>query len=848
MLYFWYIRLLGNTSCFMEHNIFSPRLNKVDKDSLSSSLQTFAQGVLILLFGLLPILFIPGVYTALGFTKSYFVALGVFVALVALSLSVLRSGSIRLVIPPALAFYWLFVLFALASALLSGDSADAIFGNVLEVHTVGFMTLLGIVMTVSLAFTGAKASVSRLFTALGISAILLQTFHILRLMFGPELFDFQIFTSQTVSLIGSFNDLAIFSGLVILVTLIVLQQLTARIWGQVVAGFLVLSSLLFLAIVNFYSIWVILGFMSLLMALYLISKDTWLKGATTDTVPVSRFGLAMVGLVCLVSALFVISGDFAGGVVNRATGINYLEIRPSLSATLDVTKAVIAEDALFGVGPNRFEDAWRQYKNPVINQTLFWNTSFGAGSGYVPTLFVTTGIVGGLLFLLFLLAFIYVGYKTLFATKIQDYGWYLVGTVSFISALYLWAITLVYVPGTTILLLAALMTGVAFAVYVTVSAQSGVQIDVSTNRQYGLLLIAVVLVVIITSTLSVIGLTKQYVANVTYADTVRAFQTGADLAQTDEGLLRSQELNTQDIFVAERASLRLAELNRLSSLPAEEVDEQRFDSVLAEGVGLAELAISLDPTNPNNHMLLSSFYGLLDPSQFEGIQERNQALFARARELDPVNPIYLVQLAQYQARVGDLAATRASLLEAINIKNNYTDALFLLSQLDIQEGKTEDAITVTRSIISLEPNNPTRYFQLGVLLATTNNLPAAVSAFETAILLDTNYANARYFLALAYLDLERPEDALAQLKIVEASNQENTSLKTLIGEVESGNYARPESTFEVPVQNSDVVSQEEGVTTSTEVPDTTLVAPVNRPAGEGEEGDTAEEPTPSTPE
>ena len=247
-------------------------------------------------------------------------------------------------------------------------------------------------------------------------------------------------------------------------------------------------------------------------------------------------------------------------------------------------------------------------------------------------------------------------------------------------------------------------------------------------------------------------------------------------------------------------------------------------------------------------MLLSSFYGLLDPSQFEGIQERNQALFARARELDPVNPIYLVQLAQYQARVGDLAATRASLLEAINIKNNYTDALFLLSQLDIQEGKTEDAITVTRSIISLEPNNPTRYFQLGVLLATTNNLPAAVSAFETAILLDTNYANARYFLALAYLDLERPEDALAQLKIVEASNQENTSLKTLIGEVESGNYARPESTFEVPVQNSDVVSQEEGVTTSTEVPDTTLVAPVNRPAGEGEEGDAAEEPTPSTPE
>jgi len=291
-------------------------------------------------------------------------------------------------------------------------------------------------------------------------------------------------------------------------------------------------------------------------------------------------------------------------------------------------------------------------------------------------------------------------------------------------------------------------------------------------------------------------------------------------------------LNNQDIFVAERASLRLAELNRLGSLPAEEVDEQRFAAVLAEGVGLAELAISLDPTNPNNYILLSNFYGLLDPTQFEGIQERNQALFARARTLDPVNPIYLVQLAQYQARIGDLAATRSSLLEAINLKNNYTDALFFLSQLDIQEGKTEDAISVTRSIISLEPNNPTRYFQLGVLLATTNNLPGAAAAFETAIQLDREYANARYFLALTYLDLERPEDALAQLKIVEVSNQDNVALRNLIAEVEAGNYVRPETMFEVPVQNGTVVNQEEGVTTSTEVPDTTLVTPVNRPVGE----------------
>jgi tetratricopeptide (TPR) repeat protein len=168
------------------------------------------------------------------------------------------------------------------------------------------------------------------------------------------------------------------------------------------------------------------------------------------------------------------------------------------------------------------------------------------------------------------------------------------------------------------------------------------------------------------------------------------------------------------------------------------------------------------------------------------------------------------------------------LQEAIRQKGNYTDALFLLSQLDIQEGNTESAIAVTRSIISIEPNNPTRYFQLGVLLATTNNLPVAIQAFEAAVSLDTNYANARYFLALAYLDSERTEDALSQLRIVEESNPDNETVKVLIEQVTSGTYQKEDKIFGVPVQNTQTVSQEDDITTATEVPDTDLVTPLNR--------------------
>jgi tetratricopeptide (TPR) repeat protein len=811
----------------MEPNIFSPKIQSLEKDKLAASLKSLSQGILVLVFALLPIFFIPGVFTSLGLMKVYMVVIGVFSAIVFLSLSILRSGSIAVVVPPALAFYWLFTVIAIASAFLSGDTQDALYGNAIEVHTAGFLVLLGLVMTISMSFGSSKAAITRLFIALGISALLLQLVHVFRLFFGPDFLSFGVFNSPTVSVLGSFNDLAIFSGLVTLITLIVVQQMFLTTLNKILSGVLVASSLILLSIINFYAVWLTIGFISLLMFLYLISKDTWMKGAEEDSIPTSKFVLALVGVVCLFSAIFVISGDLVGNAISRATNISYLEIRPSVGATIDITKSVISENALLGVGPNRFEDAWRQYKNPVINQTAFWNTNFSAGSGYVPTLFVTTGIAGGASFVLFLLAFLYLGYRTLFSVKVKDAGWYLVGTITFISALYLWLMAIIYVPGVTILLLTALMTGISFAVYLSNNSSTGVVIDVTSNKQYGLLLIAAVLLVIIASTLSVISVSKQFLANVNYANTVIAFQSGSSVIEVDQKLSISQDLNNQDLFVSERAQLRFTELVTLNSQDPADVDQQRYTGLLSEGISLAEQAILLDSTNPANYILLSNFYGLLDPAQFDGIRERTESMFNRARELDPTNPSYLVFRAQYMARIGDLESTRKDLLEAISIKNNYTDALFLLSQLDIQEGNTESAIAVTRSIISIEPNNPTRYFQLGILEATNNNLEAAIKAFETAVGLDNNYANARYFLALAYLDTDRKDDALVQLRIVEESNPDSELIKNSIQQIESGDYQRPQSSNQLPVQSGEVVSQNEDVTTTSEVPNTDLVSPLN---------------------
>lgn len=823
----------------MESNVFLPHVQKVRKDSLSTFFCSMALGVLILAFGLLPLLFVPDTSVSLNFTKIYLVTLGIFAALILIILSILRKGMVSLFLPPALGLFWAFTLVAFASGLLSGDRLDTLTGTSMEIHTAGFMLLLALVMSIALFIGSVKAAVVRLFVVLGISTILLQLFHLSRLVFGPEFLSFgALFTSPTSSPIGSFNDLAIFSGLALLVVMVLLQQVTASRVGKWVSAIVVISSLLLLMVINFYLVWLVVGFVSLITALYLIVKDTWLKGGSNETVMISRFAISLIGLVCIVSGAFLVSGDYLGGVVNRITNINYIEVRPSLTATIDLTKAVYANDALFGVGPNRFEDAWRSHKDPIINQTIFWNTNFTSGSGYLPTLFVTTGLTGGLFFLIFLGTFLYHGYRSLFVSEARDSSWFLIGLVSFISATYLWFMTVVYVPGATLMILASLFTGITLVATLKMRQQPGFVIDVTASKRHGIALMAVILIVCASSVYLLRDLSKQYTANLVYAAAVEEFRSGAGFDTTETALTKAQNLNPQDLYVAERAELRLAEINRINNLEVTEENQQYFTRLLSEGIALAEEAIAIDNTNPNNYILLINFYSLLDPSQFEGLAQQIEDMFSRVRELDPQNPLHLVLLSQHKARQNQFDETRRLLLEAVALKRDYTDALYLLSQLDIQEGNIDSALAFTRSIISIEPNNPTRYFQLGLLLAADQQLEPAAKAFETAISLGGTYANARYFLALTYLDLGRTEEALSQLRLVLETNENNELVSSLISQIESGTYVRPENQAAIPVTEEQRVSQSGDVTTTNAVPDSGVVTTLNQPGSSAAENGT----------
>ncbi|MCA9363359.1 hypothetical protein KC851_03490 [Candidatus Kaiserbacteria bacterium] len=800
----------------MTDNQFIPNFNQVAKQS-SEEVETMAVNdsqndtvlhklvgvsrlAILALFLLIPVFFMPQLWASLGFGKSILALVVMSVVVIAVSLMALRMSKVQTVLPVSLAIFWGVVVVALISGFASGDIQDALRGTYFEVQTAGFITLMGLLMTAVLVMQGSKAASVRAISLFGVSATVILLYNLLRVILGGDFLSLGTFSQVTVSPIGGFNDLAIFVGLTTILGLITLVQVPLnRVWQSVIIALTGVSVIL-LSIINFFNIWLVVGFFALMVLVYLLAKDSFLKNQSAQTEVIKKkVPIIVTAIICLVSGLFVFAGDYAGGLVNKVVDVNYAEVVPSLEGTIGVAKRVYETDAVLGVGPNRFVDAWRLHRDQTINQTLFWGTDFIKGSGFVPTLFINLGLLGGVLIFAFHICLLYLGYRTLLRTEVSDNKWYYIASVSFAASYFLWGMSYVYEPGPAMMILAALFTGLAFVSAGALLPRMVKNVPLVTNQKRGFFLMATAIVLVASMITMLIGVGKQYRAEATFNQAQRTLTSTDDFEVVAN---QAYELFNDDRFMRARAQLKIGEMNRLLAItePTEE-NRQLFLQAVDQAQAFANTAIANDPTNPDNYIVLAAVYAGLAQAGVEGAKERVESELAKAQSYDPIDPSYSLVIAQLAVRVGDFELAKTEIAKALALKPNFTQALYLSAQIDISSGNTEEAIRKTQAIISLEPRNPTRYFQLGMLYAAEKRYEESITSFGRAIILDTEYANARYLLALSLLAIDEPEAALAHLKKVQETNADNQSLETLIRQVENGDLDEiPDLGIETPVE------------------------------------------------
>ena len=226
---------------------------------------------LLITAGVLPVFFIPGIHLDVMTAKNYFLVVGIAVSLIFWILARLKDGSFEIPKSPLLYIGGGVVFAYILSGIFSPATAVSFSGSSFEVGTVYSSIALFTLFFLGMYHFRTTAKISLLYMLLFGGFVLAFVFQTAFLFLGPNHLALGTFTQTISSLIGSWNDMGIYFGLIAVLSLLTLELFKIKsLYRSILTGALVVS-LAYLALVNFVPAWIVLGAVSLVIFVYLLT-------------------------------------------------------------------------------------------------------------------------------------------------------------------------------------------------------------------------------------------------------------------------------------------------------------------------------------------------------------------------------------------------------------------------------------------------------------------------------------------------------------------------------------------------------------------------------------------------
>jgi len=652
---------------------------------------------------------------------------------------------------------------------------------------------MAFLLTLVVLSVRSRQKVFLIYSSVFLSFAIIAIYQLLRLFIGPEFLSFGIFRTTTSNLVGSWSDLAIFSGLIAIFSLITLTSLSFSASRKIALYVALVVSLFFLALVNFVSAWWIVGLFSLSIFVYSfvnrrLSKRLNAGGTEGEATEKSARNISFASLIVLVIAgVFIISSTTANRELQQNANadnrgihtylsdtfsITQIEARPNWQTTVNIGKQTLSEQALLGSGPNTFVKQWLLYKPVAVNHSIFWNIDFNAGVGTIPTSFITTGMLGGFAWIVFLGTILIAGMRFLLKKDDTDQLTNYISLSSLFMAVYLWILHVIYTPSVVLTTLAFVITAIFILSlrFRTEQFKFSQELSFVDNPRTGFVTVLLMTVIFLAGILGIFTAGQKYTAAVYFQKALREANVNGDIDKAEAELRRDQSLDSSDRFNRLAVDIGLARLGQIFSDTSTPVDTLRdqFTNTFNRTRQNAEVGISIDEDNYQNWAYLEKVYRYIVPLQIEGAYEKALNAYEKAVSLSPQGPAVELNRARLEIANNNLEQAKEYIAKALEKKMNYTDAIFLLSQIQINEGNIDQAINSVESAILIDQNNPVAFFQLGILKYSQENNAGAIAALEEAINRNKDYSNARYFLGLSYNRIGRVSDAILQFEEIES--------------------------------------------------------------------------------
>lgn len=587
-------------------------------------------------------------------------------------------------------------------------------------------------------------------------------------------------------LFGSPGDLAYFGGLIVLAGLVLLgpyrENLTRRVKILVAAAFSL--SLVGEIILDHRAAWLALGIAGFLLFI-----------ESNVRLPIGNayrrfFQPAFVVLIISIPLLF--GGGptgFIGEPLNRLSnfvGWSAVKVRPSWSATWQVSYQSLLERPWFGPGPNHFAIDWQRYRSAEpVNSTVFAETDFPAGAGTIFTFALAGGLLGVLawfVFLAFLLAAIVrSGWRSWRERGAKRFsptawsGWLLAAP----PVLYLWTFAIGDWASFSFLLSAAFVSGL-FLAWLGSAKLSPIW---NGKRHGGKKAMGVVAAgSLVLGLLGAVWFIERFAARANLALATDAFYARRDVPAAQIALTSSLAGAPLPRAYRTMAEVNLAALENLLAQPDQTAAavRLRFQELAGAAVANARLAVGRDAEDYRNFLVLGAVYRALVPLGFPEAYDLAEKAYQTAISLAPHLPTIYFERARLALARNDSAAAEQWLNAALREKSDHLESVTFLTQLDADARRYDRAALRLEQLISAAPNQSRFWYELGWLKYQDNRDSEAIDALRQAVVIDPHFSNARYFLALSY---ERSGDsaaALAEFEQVLIANPDRADLQALV--------------------------------------------------------------------
>lgn len=745
----------------------SKKVGFFNKLSFASLLATFFLSVFF---------FVPYIPVTLEASKGFLISVGVTLSIFFWLVARLADGNFSIPKDRLILYGFLIPLIFLFASFFSASPYTSLFASGFEIGTFGSMLVLYLVFFLSATYFQTEKRLKYFFKALFAGALILGVFQVAYIFIGFDRILPGMFSGiSNGNLIGTWNDLVLFFGMMVILSLFTLEFLKLNKKYRIALSAIIVIGLVFLMIINIPFVWVLVGAFSLIVFVYNVSlQHNNIKGEIPDRkIPVAAL------VVMIVSLLFLIGNNLIGGLISKYVNVYNPSLRPSVSATYHIAVNSLKHNPFFGTGPNTFDVDWALWKPSVIKDTPYWNAEFSQGIGLVPTFLVTTGILGFLSVVLFIVVFCLRGFQSLRIAFQSTNSNYLL-MASFILAMYGWITMVIYTPNILLIMITFAASGAFLGSLVHKDVVRVYNLSFLNDPRHSFFSILGIVILMIGAVSTTYVYAQKFASIVYFSRSLNMPDSSIQsLVKSEQMILNAISLDKSDVYYRSLSQVYVAEVNALVSDKTISADtmKSRVQTIVTNIQQAAGAAVAQNPKQYQNWVNLGNVDASLVPLGVDKAYENAVSAYNQAQTLAPLNPSLLLSLAQLEFLHKDNDKAKSYIKQALEMKPDYIDAMFTLAQIDQSEGNLGDAIKQAELASTVSPNDSSVFFQLGILRYNNNDFSGAVSAFEQAVILNPSYMNARYFLGLSYEKVGRNDDAKIQFNILNKVLPDNADVK-----------------------------------------------------------------------